>query len=264
MAIPGRNSQGAGRGCRRVPGPVAGGLAGGKQHRDTAGRRARDRDAESGRRGPGRDRHARLPPPDLVRRGPLAQPELHRPGGGARDAAGQPHLPRPARPPGSGHLRDGRRRQDRDRHRVHSPAPGRVRHRLVDPGRTSRPGPGSAGQPGRAAGIAVCHVGRPGPGHRGGAGSAGVGNQAELAAGLRQRRGATGSAAVPAGVPTCRCSTSSPIAATCTAAIRRCAASSSTRYGGCTCAAATPRRPGSGKMPSGYGASGSARRTSRC
>ncbi len=73
----------------------------------------------------------------------------------------------------------------------------------------------------------------------------------------------------PTGPPTtrsttCRCSTSSPIAASCTPAIRRCAASSSTRCEGCTCAAAMPRRPGSGRRPSRGGGSSLARRTSRC
>ena len=63
---------------------------------------------------------------------------------------------------------------------------------------------------------------------------------------------------------TCRCSTSSPITGSCARGTPNCARSSSTRYGDCTCAAATSRRCGSARTPWTSGAVASANRTPRC
>ena len=106
---------------------------------------------------------------------PQRQSALHRPGRRTGHAARQPH---PGRPPASGgpaYLRHGRRRQNRNSNRVHSPAQRQIRDHLVDPRRAYRSGQGRAGQAGAATGIAAGRHGeRPGPDDRGGPGNAGV------------------------------------------------------------------------------------------
>ena len=107
---------------------VAGGLAGGKQPEDMAGS-ARPRPSRPAQAGPRRGRSravgsytgdlvAEIPSRNLNFTGRVAELE---------SAAGQPYLPRAARSSGSGHFGNGRRRQNRNSHRIHSRTPGQVR-----------------------------------------------------------------------------------------------------------------------------------------
>ena len=182
--------QGAGRRRRGVPSAVAGGLAGGKQHRDIEGQRTRGRRGQPRRGRAGAPRAVRLLPGDLVRRGSLRN--LNFTGRATELENLRANLlfhgrPVPPAQVISGMGGVGKTEIATEYIHVHR-----------DKYRTSSGGSGpsiTTGSGTRWSGWASgwnCGWSRrwPGPGHRDGAGSPGVGLPAELAAGLRQRGGA--------------------------------------------------------------------------